>query len=118
MSVVVIGFFQFVLLLGAMGAFIAMIIILLLALVEGAQALGARQWAGRAAPSWTCILPLHWTSRTPSRSRFSIVPSFRIFILSKASSKSVTGLCSVHPKNIRNAQRRKRWQVHSTRACP
>jgi hypothetical protein len=58
MSVVVIGFFQFVLLLGAMGAFIAMIIILLLALVEGAQALGARQWAGTSG----AIVDVHITS--------------------------------------------------------
>lgn len=45
MNVVLVGFFQFVLLLAAMGAFFAMMIILLLSLVEGGQALAARQWS-------------------------------------------------------------------------
>lgn len=45
MSVLGVAFFQFILCLAAMGAFIAMMIILLLALIEGGQALGARQWA-------------------------------------------------------------------------
>jgi hypothetical protein len=39
------GFIQFVLFLAAMGAFIAMIIILLLSLIEGAQAMSSREWA-------------------------------------------------------------------------
>jgi hypothetical protein len=45
MNIMLLGFIQFVLYLAAMGAFIAMIIILLLSLIEGAQAMSSRQWA-------------------------------------------------------------------------